>query len=89
MQCPSAFITVSFYLKSSETPAVIGLLALSESGVAVTERLASRVKGLTGLFCVLLLTKTSPNPPPAGLSTGRRGCGKRSLVAATHEFFKG
>ena len=40
------------------------------SSARITERLASRVKGLTAVFCVLLLDKPAPNPPPGGLSQG-------------------
>src|SRR3954454_13456004 len=51
----------------------------------ITERLASRVKGLTGYFCVLLLTI----PAAAGAGTGVcvGGCGKKSLVQL-HEILR-
>ena len=52
------------------------------NSTCITERLASRVKGLTALFCVLLLT-TAARPAAAG--TARRGCGNASLEQ-THGF---
>src|ERR1700704_2997916 len=48
----------------------------------ITERLATRVKGLTSDFCVLLLTNPAQTRRPAGIRRGRRGCGRGFLVAA-------
>jgi cystathionine beta-lyase len=45
----------------------------------ITERLAIRVKGLTAVFCVLLLTNPAPDPPPGGFFDTRCGCGITSL----------
>jgi hypothetical protein len=52
----------------------------------ITERLASRVKGLTDDFCILLLTL----PAAACVGTGAcvDGCGKKSLVQM-HEILRG
>jgi hypothetical protein len=56
---------------------------------AITERLASRVKGLTADFCVLLLTNPARNLPPGGHSQGVAAAAKGLLVAQTHEFSHG
>jgi hypothetical protein len=54
----------------------------------ITERLESRVKGLTAVFCVLLLTMLSPTRLPAGF------CGTPQLRQnvfgrrRTHELLK-
>ncbi|MFO1111176.1 MAG: hypothetical protein U1E61_18535, partial [Bradyrhizobium sp.] len=47
---------------------------------AITERLASRVKGLTAEFCVLLLVKRPRHAAETG--SARSGCGK-NLGAST------
>jgi hypothetical protein len=55
----------------------------------ITERLAIRVKGLQGdykgltaVFCVLLLTNPARTPPPGGLSSGVAAAAKSLLVTA-------
>jgi hypothetical protein len=48
----------------------------------ITERLGSRVKGLTAVFCVLLLARPNPNPPPGGPVRGLEVVAKGLLVAA-------
>jgi hypothetical protein len=35
IQCPAVFASLSFYLKTPETPVVIGFLAFSENSVAL------------------------------------------------------
>jgi hypothetical protein len=54
----------------------------------ITERLASRVKGLTALFRVLLLTNPARTRRPVGFQSKGRGCGKKSYGGRPHEFFK-
>jgi hypothetical protein len=50
--------------------------------VRITERLVSRVKGLTAIFHVLFYQPGSPDPPLAAGFTPKHGRGKTSLVAA-------
>jgi hypothetical protein len=45
-------------------------------------------QGVDGRLLCPVINKPGPNPPPGGLSQRRCGCGKTSLVAATHEFFR-
>ena len=51
----------------------------------ITERLAIRVKGLTAVFRVLLVTCVLlvTNPARTCLFLMHNGCGKKSLVAAS------
>jgi hypothetical protein len=53
----------------------------------ITERLASWVKGLTTVFCVLLLTNPARSRRPAGLQ-GITAAAKSLLRRRTHEFFQ-
>src|SRR5260370_41084110 len=36
-------------------------------------------QGVDGRLLCPVINKPSPNPPPGGLSTGHRGCGKRAF----------
>src|SRR6195952_3226011 len=56
--------------------------AATEQLPRITERLASRVKGLTAVFCVLLLTRPVRAPPPGGLLGAVAAAAKRLLMAA-------